>query len=80
MINFSESILFPLSDLLQSTSISESFWFLQRSQYWDEETLNEYQNARLKELLKFAAQNVPFYKNGFWEIKLPFSDLRKLII
>jgi len=40
--------------------------FYEKSQWWDIKTLEEYQFRKLKELLEYAYNNVPFYKE-LWD-------------
>ena len=64
------------------------FWqtynFLQESQWWSWEELQDYQMQQLEKLLKHAYENVPYYRKVFDErgLKLEdiqdFDDLRKL--
>jgi len=64
------------------------FWdtynFLQESQWWSREKLEEYQMQQLEKLLKHAYEKVPYYKRIFDERNLKpkdiqdFDDLRKL--
>lgn len=58
--------------------------FLQQSQWWTREQLEEFQLQRLQKILDIAYQNVPFYKKLFqgYEITpkdiLSIKDLKKL--
>ena len=64
------------------------FWdtynFLQESQWWSKEQLEEYQIRQLEKLLKHAYENVPYYRKVFDERGLKpkdiqdFDDLKKL--
>ncbi len=64
------------------------FWdnynFLQESQWWSREKLEEYQMQQLEKLLKHAYENVPYYRRVFDKRGLKpkdiqkFDDLRKL--
>lgn len=64
------------------------FWdtynFLQESQWWSREKLEEYQMQQLRRLLHHAYENVPYYRRVFDERGLKpnviqdFNDLRKL--
>jgi len=62
----------------------ETYNFLQESQWWSKEKLEEYQMQQLRNLLNHAYENVPYYRRVFEErdLKLKdiqdFSDLRKL--
>jgi phenylacetate-CoA ligase len=58
--------------------------FLQESQWWSREQLEEYQFMQLEKLLNHAYENVPYYRRVFKKRGLKpkdiqtFSDLRKL--
>ncbi|RLB06313.1 MAG: phenylacetate--CoA ligase family protein [Deltaproteobacteria bacterium] len=62
----------------------ETYNFLQESQWWSKEKLEEYQMQQLSKLLNHAYENVPYYRRVFEERGLKpkdiqdFSDLRKL--
>jgi len=67
---------------------SKVFWdtynFLQESQWWSREELEEYQMQQLEKLLNHAYENVPYYRRIFDERGLKpediqdFDDLKKL--
>ena len=67
---------------------SKVFWntynFLEKSQWWNKEKLEEYQMQQLEKLLHHAYENVPYYKKVFDERGLKpkdiqdFNDLKKL--
>ncbi|MBU0503845.1 MAG: hypothetical protein KKG43_05585 [Candidatus Omnitrophica bacterium] len=52
--------------------------FLLRSQWYPIEKLELYQLRRLKDLLKYAGQNVPYYSKLFNRIKLRIADFSSL--
>ena len=68
--------------------LGKVFWdtynFLQESQWWSKEKLEEYQMQQLEKLLKHAYENVPYYRRVFNERGLKpkdiqdFNDLKKL--
>ena len=68
--------------------LGKVFWdtynFLQESQWWSKEKLEEYQMRQLEKLLKHAYINVPYYRRVFDERGLKpkdiqdFDDLQKL--
>jgi len=67
---------------------SKVFWdtynFLQESQWWSREKLEEYQMRQLEKLLNHVYENVPYYKKIFDERGLKpkdiqdFNDLKKI--
>lgn len=62
----------------------ETYRFLQESQWWSKERLENYQLKQLEKLLNHAYKNVPYYRKIFDERGLKpkniqcFDDLRKL--
>ena len=62
----------------------ETYHFLQRSQWWSRERLEEYQFSQLEKLLKHAYDCVPYYRRLFDETGLKpshiqnFEDLKSL--
>jgi len=62
----------------------ETYNFLQESQWWSREKLEEYQMQQLSRLLQHAYENVPYYRRTFdeWGIKpkdiQDFDDLKKI--
>jgi len=65
-------------------TFKEMYKFLQKSQWWSREQLEEYQLQQLGKLLNHAYKNVPYYKKVFDERGLKpkdiqdFKDLQKL--
>ena len=62
----------------------DTYAFLQESQWWSKEQLEEYQLEQLSKLLKHAYENVPYYRRVFDERGLKpkdiqdFNDLQQL--
>jgi len=56
----------------------ETYNFLQKSQWWSKEQLEEYQMRQLSKLLRHAYQNVPYYRKIFNERGLKPIDIRCL--
>lgn len=71
-----EKAILPLSDLVLGQSISKHLKFLQKSQWWTKEQLEEYQNKKLKELVKHAYENTVYYKELFDSLKLKPEDIQ----
>lgn len=71
-----ENIILPLSDILLGQSVYKNFKFLQKSQWWTETELKEYQNKKLKALINHAYENVPYYTELFKKLKLTPSDIK----
>jgi phenylacetate-CoA ligase len=62
--------------------LGKVFWdtynFLQESQWWSKEKLEEYQMRELEKLLKHAYENVPYYRRVFNERGLKPKDIQSL--
>jgi len=60
----------------------KSFWdtyrFLQESQWWDKDRLEEYQKAQLRRLIRHAYRNVPYYRGIFHERGMRPDDIREI--
>ena len=62
----------------------DTYAFLQQSQWWSRQKLEEYQMQQLSSLLHHAYENVPYYRGVFDERGLKpgdvqnFDDLKKL--
>lgn len=50
--------------------------FLEKSQWWPEAELENYQNEELKKLIRHAYENVPYYNNLFRNLKLTPKDIQ----
>jgi phenylacetate-CoA ligase len=73
--NITEKIILPLSDIALGQSVAKHFKFLQKSQWWSEAKLKEYQNKKLRELIKHSYENVPYYTELFDSLNLTPSDI-----
>lgn len=74
--NITENILLPLSDILTGSSVYANFKYLQKSQYWSREEINDYQNYKLRELINHAYHNVPFYNKLYNELNIKPQDIK----
>jgi phenylacetate-CoA ligase len=72
----SEKIILPLSDLITGKSIYKSLMFLEKSQYWSREQIDEYQNNRLRKLIQHSYENVPFYRELFMDLRIKPIDIQ----
>ncbi|HPG38221.1 MAG TPA: phenylacetate--CoA ligase family protein [bacterium] len=72
---FSEKIILPTSDFLLGNSIAKNFKFLEESQWWSREEIDNWQNINLQKLIKHAYTNVPYYHNLFKKLKLMPDDI-----
>lgn len=65
-------------------SFNSAYYFLQKSQWWSGDKHKEYQLEKVKKLLKYAYENVPYYTRLFNENNInpeyikDLSDLKKI--
>lgn len=52
--------------------------FLEQSQWWSKQELENYQNEKLRKLIKHAYENVPYYQMIFKENKLTADDIKTI--
>ena len=64
-----ESFKYVYSAIRSRTRYGKVFWdtynFLQESQWWSREKLEEHQMEQLSKLLRHAYENVPYYRGVF---------------
>ena len=70
------SFIFPLMELSQGTKIQKYLKWLEKTQWWKPEELEELQNKRLRSLIRHAYKNVPYYHRLFKELKLRSDDIK----
>lgn len=70
-----EKIILSGSDLLNGQSISKQLSFLMKSQYWTRDELDDYQNQKLRFLIKHSYDYVPFYRELMKKQGLTPSDI-----
>lgn len=75
---FSEQIILPLSDKFLGFSIYTHLKFLNKSQWWPESDLKEFQNEKLRALIKHAYENVPYYNDLFKEKEITTEDIKTI--
>lgn len=76
-INFiQEKMVLPISDLANGQSVSKYLSYLMKSQYWTRQQLDDFQNSRLRELIKYAYEYVPFYHDIMVERGLTPKDIQ----
>ena len=68
----------PLADLLRQTSAMKKAKFLEKSQWWTESQIKEFQLGKMRALVSHAYQNVPYYHRIFKEQGLHPSDIKEL--
>jgi phenylacetate-CoA ligase len=81
---FSQYCIHPLYEALTGRRFRRKLTFLEKSQWWGQNELKEYQWKKLKALLEFAFENNPYYRQKFIEcgIRLDavkdFSDFTRV--
>lgn len=71
-----ERVVLPASDAVLKRSIAGNLKFLFDSQWWSPSELEAYQDERLRELVRHAYENVPYYHDLFKRYKLAPDDIR----
>lgn len=65
-----ENIILPLSDLLQGEQVHKYLRLLKEAEGWTPAQMKSFQQERLRELMFYAATEVPFYRDWFHDHKL----------
>lgn len=79
LVNYiSEKVILRCSDLLTGQSVAKKYRFLMESQFWSKEQLVEFQNFRLRQLVKHAVETVPYYTELFTKHRLKVSDIQTI--
>lgn len=71
-----ETLFLPINDLFLGRPMYKNFKFLNKSQWWSEEQLKDYQDKKLRALIHHAYLNVPYYTEVFNERKLKPKDIK----
>ncbi len=67
-----------LSVTSQLPQVFGRFMFYQRSQHWSRQRIEDYQNAKVIEIVRYAGKYVPYYRKLFREIGLDVESFRGL--
>lgn len=73
---YSEKVSLPVSDAITGKQIGKYLKLLEQSQFWSADKLREFQNARLRELINHAYNNVPFYHDILTSRGLTPDDIK----
>lgn len=73
-----EHIILPLSDLLKGEKVYEYLHRIQESEHWGEDEMLAFQLRKLKELVLYAAKEVPFYQDWFEHHGLSPDEINSL--
>lgn len=71
-----KKIILPCGDIVFGTQVYKRLKFLEKSQWWTSKELEEYQNKKLKALIKHAYNNVTYYHNLFKSLNLNPEDIK----
>jgi phenylacetate-CoA ligase len=69
-------LLAPVLEFLEGTRTLKYRKMLEESQWWPRDKIIELQNKRLRQLVKYAYKNVPYYRRIFDERGLKPSDIK----
>jgi len=72
----SEYLLLPLEDIITGNFVSKDLHFLNKSQFWNREQIEGYQNEKLRKLIHNAYSSVPFYHDLFQSLHLKPNDIQ----
>ena len=74
----SENVFLPISDIVSRQSVYSDLHFLNQSQYWTREQINNYQIKKLKQLILHSVSTVPYYRELFADLNLLPTDIQTL--
>jgi len=79
MFNFAtENIILPISDIILGQQISKDLSFLLKSQWWSKDQLIEFQERKLKLLVKHCFETVPYYQEYSKKEGLHYQDIQSI--
>ncbi len=70
-----ESIILPLNDFKARTRVVQCLRFLRKSQFWSEDKIREFQEKKMKFLIRFADKTVPYYHRLFKKHKIDITRI-----
>ena len=65
MVFLHEHIILPLSDLATGQQVHKHLQLLKEAENWTPEQMKDFQQQRLRHLIVYAANEVPFYRDWF---------------
>ena len=60
-----EHIILPLSDLVKGEQVHKYLRLLREAERWTPEQMKYFQQEKLRELIVYASNEVPFYRDWF---------------
>ena len=76
MLTFGEKNSRTVRMLVNYVRAAYHFYAMSRRAYWNRERLAKYQNDKIREIVKYAYENVPFYREVFKKHEAKPSDIR----
>lgn len=73
---FFNKVMFPILDSCNGTKVSKYLNFLRESQWWSLEKLHEYQNQKLRKVIRIAYANCSYYRKILDERGLTPKDFQ----
>jgi phenylacetate-CoA ligase len=73
-----KNFILPAGDIVFGTEVAKHLRFFEKSQWWNPKELDEYQNKKLRAVMKHAYRNVPFYHNLFKSLNLYPDDIKTM--
>ncbi|ARV05516.1 capsule biosynthesis protein CapK [Polaribacter sp. SA4-10] len=71
-------LIYLIGQKYRNPSLGKIYKFLKISENWSLNRLEDYQLKKLKEILKTANSNSPFYKKKFTELNIDINTIKKL--
>lgn len=72
------SVIFPLAEFSQGTHILQTLRALEDSQWRTSDQIQDFQEARLRELIQHSYANVPYYRSTFDRLGLKPEDINSV--
>ncbi|MFC1658440.1 phenylacetate--CoA ligase family protein [Candidatus Omnitrophota bacterium] len=70
-----KNLIFPFIELIRGEPISSCLTELEKSQWYSRPQLRELQLGKLKSLISYCYEHIPFYRQAFQKIKLRPADI-----
>jgi phenylacetate-CoA ligase len=73
-----KNFILPASGIVFGTEVSKQLRFFEKTQWWKPKELEDYQNRKLRALIKHAYKNVPYYHNLLRSLNLYPDDIKTI--
>ena len=74
----SKRVLLPLFDFTRNGSITKTHQLLEKTQWWSEEKILEYQKIKMKMIINYSYRNVPYYHQLFKKNNIKPNDIKSI--